>query len=577
MIYTQRHFIKGRAYSMKKSFKSWSAMLFAVMMTTTLIAGCSGTKENNASQPPATGNATESSANGEQGALEPLTLNLYSDRAWYSDWTGAGAKRISEKTGISFNVKKPVQDDGDGKDISLMIASNSLPDLMVVDRGNKMLDQLIEGDYLYPLDELIDQYAPNLRKILDEQYGPELLTKFAEQDGHTYKLISGYQTEKYLEQARENAGLAPVWLPQFVVRKDYYDEIGRPDTSSPEKFLAALEQMAEKHPGKIPYLGDKSQHKDDLSWFAPQFGIKPYFVEGDEVKSAIYDPKWKEMLKFGYELAGKGLMTKESFVNTNEVTAQKVAAGDSIVWAYNATAENSTPPKDNPNTQFEILTPFSSYMYPTIPRGWMALVIPKSNKYPERTIKLLEYAASKEGQADFSLGVEGTGAGDFKDLANGSHFYYDSDVANDYFPQGKPTLTTGFNDALNKDWGGAWKQSGLGEPIMLLTNWAVTNTVFWDPSDEKKVAYDQMMAPKMAFFPEFDFKIDSAGELGIIEAKIKTLREDYLTKLVFAQSESEFESLFADMLKKAEGFDIARLEAEYTKQYAELKLKLGNP
>jgi len=561
---------------MKKTFKSRSALLLAGVVAASLVAGCSGAKDNNtnaSSQPPASGSSPSASAGGEQQSLEPITLNLYSDRAWYSDWTGPGAKRISEKTGVSFNVKKPVQDDGDGKDISLMIASNSLPDLMVVDRGNKMLDQLVEGDYLYAIDELIDQYAPNLRTILNEQYGPELLTNFAESDGHTYKLISGYQTEKYLEQAQKNAGLAPVWLPQLVVRKDYYDEIGRPDTSSPEKFMAALEQMAEKHPDKIPYLGDKSQHSDDLGWFAPQFGVAPYYVDGDQVKSTIHDPKWKEMIKYGFQLAGKGLLTKESFVNTNEVTGQKVAAGDSIVWAYNSTAVNSAPPKDNPNTQFEVLTPFADYMYPTIPRGWMALVIPKSNKNPERTIKLLEYAASKEGQADFSFGVDGTGADDFKDLAEGAHFYYDASVANDYFPQGKPTLTTGFNDALNNDWGGTWKQAGLGEPIMLVTNWAVSNTVFWNPADEAKVAYDQMMAPKMKFFPEFDFKIDSASDFGIIEAKIKTLRADYMPKLVFAQSENEFETLFADMLKKAEGLSVDKLEAEYTRQYAILKAK----
>ncbi|MDQ6421467.1 extracellular solute-binding protein [Paenibacillus sp. LHD-117] len=559
---------------MKKTFKSRSALLLAGVIAATLVAGCSDTGKNNASQPPAS--APEASASGGQKSLEPITLDLYSDRAWYSDWTGPGAKRISEKTGVSFNVKKPVQDDSDGKDISLMIASNSLPDLMVVDRGNKMLDQLIEGDYLYAIDELIDQYAPNLRTILDEQYGPELLTKFAETDGHTYKLVSGYQTEKYLEQAQKNAGLAPVWLPQLVVRKDYYDEIGRPDTSSPEKFLAALEQMAEKHPDKIPYLGDKSQHSGDLGWFSSQFGVEPYYVDGDEVKNTIYDPKWKEMIKYGFQLASKGLLTKESFVNSKDVTSQKVAAGDSIVWAYNSTAVNSTPPKDNPNTQFEVLTPFADYMYPTIPRGWMALVIPKSNKDPERTIKLLEYAASKEGQIDFSFGVEGKGADDFKDLTVGPHFYYDTSVKNDYFPNGKPALTTGFNDALNNDWGGSWKQAGLGEPIMLITNWAVSNTVFWNPSDEKKVAYDKMMAPKMKFFPEFDFKIDSTSEFGIIEAKINTLREDYMPKLVFAQSESEFEALFADMLKAAEGLGVNKLAAEYTRQYAVLKAETGN-
>jgi putative aldouronate transport system substrate-binding protein len=562
---------------MKNSFKSLSILLIVCFLMA-IFAGCTKKEDTAVSQSPETTVATNSAAPeaSPQADNSPLTQSLYSDRGWYSDWTGAGAKRITAKTGISFNVKKPVQDDGDGKDISLMIASNSLPDVMVVDTGNKMLQQLIDGNYLYSMDELIDKYAPNLRTILNEQYGPELLTNFKEKDGKTYKLVSGYQTEKYLEEAKKNSGLAPVWLPQLIVRKDYYDEIGRPDTSTPEKFITALEQMAKKHPDKIPYLGDKSQHTGDLSWFNPQFGIEPYYVTGNEVKNTIHDPKWKEMLKFGQELASKGLMTKESFVNTNDVTAQKVAAGDSIVWAYNSTGEKASPPKDNPNTKFEMLQPFNTYMAPSIPTGWVALVIPKSNKNPERTMKMLEYAASKEGQADFFFGVEGQDLNDFKDLANGPHFFYDKSVPNDFFSQGKPTRTKNFSDALNKDWNGAWRQVGFGEPIVLIANWAVTNTVQWDPQDKTKEAYDKLMSSKMKFFPEFNFKIDSASELGVIDAKIKSLREDYVTKLVFASSAANFESIFTSFEKVADQLGIAKLEAEYTKQYAELKQKLGN-
>ncbi|WP_219838318.1 extracellular solute-binding protein [Paenibacillus sp. R14(2021)] len=557
-------------------------LLSAAIVLTAVLTGCSDNGSGNGADSfsgngTSKGNAAEAQAgNGSGSGAAPLTLDLYSDRAWYSDWTGPEAKRISEKTGISFNVKKPVQDDSDGKDISLMIASNSLPDVIVVDAGNKMLKQLVDGHYLYSMDELIDKYAPELRTTLNEQFGPELLTNFKEKDGKTYELVSGYPTAKYLEEAKKNSGLAPVWLPQLVVRKDYYDEIGRPDTTTPQGFLSALEQMAKNHPDKIPYLGDKGQHNGDLSWFSSQFGIAPYFADGTEVKHTIHDPNWKNMIKFGYTMASKGLLTKESFVNTGDVTAQKVAAGDAIVSALNSAAENSTPPKDNPNTKFEMLQPFSTYSYSSIPKGWMALAIPKTNKNPERTMKLLAYTASKEGQADFSFGVEGKGPDDFMSVNDGPHFYYDSSIKSDYYPQGKPSYTTSFQAALNKDWGGTWKQAGFGEPIVLLSNWAVSNAVAWNPKDEKKVAYDKLMAPKMKYYPEFNFTIDSAGELGVIEAKVKSLQQEYLPKLVFASSDAEFESTFNAMLKVADQLGIAKLEAEYTKQYAELKQKLGN-
>ena len=39
--------------------------------------------------------------------------------------------------------------------------------------------------------------------------------------------------------------------------------------------------------------------------------------------------------------------------------------------------------------------------------GWLATVIPKTCKDPERAIRFLEYLASVEGHSDVSWGIEG--------------------------------------------------------------------------------------------------------------------------------------------------------------------------
>ena len=132
---------------------------------------------------------------------------------------------------------------------------------------------------LWSLDELIDQYAPKMREILPK----EILSNYQMADGKTYQFTTWIQGEAWQKAAREYDQIVGTNQPVMTVRKDYYDEIGRPEIKNMADFIAAVKQMKENHPDKIGfYPADGSMSADEfgksakLSHYGIQMGCLLY-------------------------------------------------------------------------------------------------------------------------------------------------------------------------------------------------------------------------------------------------------------------------------------------------------------
>ena len=68
-----------------------------------------------------------------------------------------------------ISVSSLSQNDAKEK-LNLMLASNDYPDLILIDRSSGMIDKFISAKALIPLEDLIEEYAPNIK----EQYGEYL-------------------------------------------------------------------------------------------------------------------------------------------------------------------------------------------------------------------------------------------------------------------------------------------------------------------------------------------------------------------------------------------------------------------
>ena len=484
----------------------------------------------------------------------PIELGYYANFSWFSlDWNDATAERVTAKTGVDLNFMKPVVDDG--QKLNMMIAGNQLPDILTLDKNDAALKKMAEAGMLWSLDELIDQYAPKMREILPK----EILSNYQMADGKTYQFTTWIQGEAWQKAAREYDQIVGTNQPVMTVRKDYYDEIGRPEIKNMADFIAAVKQMKENHPDKIGfYPADGSMSADEfgksakLSHYGIQMGLSTDFAEKDGgIQWVVRDDKFKEPMKYLNEMYLEGILTKDPFIDTKDVGKAKIEQGDVISYCWTI-SDGEKVPGDNPETTYEILPPFETYGQIRTGAGWLATVIPKTCKNPERAIRFLEYLASVEGHSDVSWGIEGD---TYQDPVAGAQWH---------MVDGKPVLLEEYVKDKNADWGGVASRNGLGE-YWIACNELLWNLPWWNDQDERMNKFNEQFGKYVEFRPELDIQDPSPeSEEGIIRQKAFSLLQQYSVKMIFTE---DFESVYQEFIQKIDELGMNKVEAYWTEEY----------
>ena len=497
----------------------------------------------------------------------PVELEIFVNYSWYgSSWDDDAARRVTDETGVSLKISKPVADDN--QKLMLMISSGEIPDYVCMDMNCPLYDTLIESGLVADLDTLADQYAPELRMNADE----EVFNNYRWQDGKTYAFTTAIEGKKYQEWAKEYNALVGSNQPIWTIRKDYYDEIGRPDMTTPDAFIEALEKIKAAHPEKIGfYAGDcglSSSLSESLSVTGLQFGIPSYLENEDGTLShKLRSPQFHEALMFLHKLAAKELITRDSFIDTKDVNQTKVASGDCILYTWTI-GDGKKVPEDNPETTYEILPPFETYSQTRTGNGWNATFVSAKPEGLERRTQFLSYLASYDGHAALFWGnkaAEGeTYAGD---PSKGPHYFLEE--------TGKPTAFADYYADKQADWDGIEKSNGLSTYWFAASGlWNGIN--FWIPGDEEYAVYNNMYADHIVYKPEFAGiapTVDS--EAGVIKSKLDTLFETSCVKIVFAESEEAAETEYQNYIKKAEELGLATYEAALNEAYQANLKKMG--
>lgn len=559
---------------MKTRINSVSFFICLVLLVS-LVAGCgsnpaqtqsTGTASASTAVASTTATAAAASSTGTDGLewrqdTSPVDISYLVNFSWFSlNWNDPTAQRVTDKTGVNVLLSKPVADDN--QKLNMMIAGDSLPDLITLDKNSASLQIMINSGKLWSFDELIDKYCPNMKTILDE----EILNNYKSKDGKTYQFTTWVEGKKWQQAAKENNALIGTNQPTFSIRSDYYEEIGRPDVSTPEKFADALAQIKAKHPDKIAFfLADGQVLSDnfaaDLNGFGVQFGLNGtrQLIDG-KIQWAVRDPKFLTAVKFLNNLYKKGLLTKDPFIDSKDIAKSKIEKGDVISYSW-VIGEGEKTPGDNENTKFEILQPFTAYHQTRTGTGWLATVITKNAKDPERCIKFLEYMASEEGHKDVSWGIEGdTFSGD---VVKGPMWH---------MVDGKPTNLPEYTKAKNADWGGVASKNGLGE-YWFACNEELWNVVWWDKTDTKMADFNKVFGPLVEFKPEMDIQDpDPSSDLGIILQKSKDLLKQSSVKMIFA---GDVDNAYASFISQLDALGMAKVEDAWNTTYKENLARMG--
>ncbi|MBD2867302.1 extracellular solute-binding protein [Paenibacillus sp. IB182493] len=368
-----------------------------------VLVGCSG----------GSGTTNDTQGAGGESGDKPVEISFFTNGKVnskviksYSDMESF--KEIEKRTGTKINFMEAADD----KQFNIMLASGTYPDVMYV-RGSYPggIAKLVEDGVVIRLNELIDQHAPNFKKILEEN--PEVKRQIALDDGTIAKF-----PELALD-LRRNA-----WSGHLI-RQDWLDKVGLPAPVTIDDWYTALKAFKEKDPNgngaadEIP-LGDQTG-AGSLNSFTGAFGL----LNGFQVHPATgkitfgpYEAAYKDYLTAMRKWYEEGLIDPEFAAIDKKAFEAKFS--NNTIGAYGGTITGINTYKEllaSTVPDFNLIgvsppvgpagKPYSqsTRLVQNVPLD--GVVVSSQAKDPVAAVKLLDFMIGPEGSLLQNWGIEG--------------------------------------------------------------------------------------------------------------------------------------------------------------------------
>jgi putative aldouronate transport system substrate-binding protein len=499
--------------------------------------------EGTSSTPPQTEATLNPDAPAWTSDNSPIDLTWFVGANWYAHTWGESltSKYVTEKTGV--NVKLEVPSGEANEQLTLMMTSGQLPDLISMGSWETAVKKLWEGDHVYALNELAEKYDPYFFKVA----GDGTLKWYLQENGNTY----GVPNDSYSPNLMHETGMTAA-NQTFLVRKDLYEEMGSPDLSTPEGFLGALQTLKDKYPtykgqtispffaqGNVPY---------GMTEYLQNLLAVPHEQAG-KVYDRITDPDYVAWLKTFRTAYERGLINVDFLVDSDTQVEEKTNNARYFMMIREWTGMTAVNPmlaaSANPDSYYIAVDGpqnskgDSAKLFPGNMDGWMVTMISKSTKNPERAIRFLTYLASEEGQRDLFLGKEG-------------ETWQSVD--------GKPQLKPEMVDLIANDIEKLEKQYGILDTYWMMRNPVIVNQ--WRPEKAPVIKQMEDFANAQADIDSGIYKgLDPLGDSDVAVAwsRISQNWEETLPELITAKDEAAFDKIFDSFLSRRDGYGYAKV------------------
>ncbi len=481
---------------------------------------------------------------------------------WMYDWwtpTNSyawGEDEVSKYIEKTFNVKiNQVGSEGDPKEkLNVLIASKSLPDVLVMDRGADW-KKVIQSGSLVAIDDYIEKYPAYKSKISDQTLNAY------RQDGKLYGMLNWATSENH-----------PMGNGGYALNTKIYKELGSPKLETLDElynYLLKIKESGIKVDGKdiVPFQGDtRCDSPLDKFIFRSAFGdynpgLNPHYLSNVDGKLTYYlnDAKWVNTLLYVNKLYREGLINSDVFIEKTDQMEEKLANGR--VGLFCSGADMVDPVAKgrqswkaaDPAGDYVTVEPFSTEgvaqdkvwtsSYSTM--GWNVICITKNAKDPERIHAYFDWVFSDEGQLITFNGPKG-------------------EIWNELDQNGYPIFTKSRYELSTEE------QNRVGFETY-------TNPGFADFVDFAKVAgNNRLPAEKQDWVINAQSKItwphsinntqyedispDPSSEEGVLEEMIKQTSDNQYLKIALAKSEAEAKALIEDTIKKVYDAGFEKLE-----------------
>ena len=358
----------------------------AVMLAAAVLAGAAGC-----------GGKNETAKNGGE-----LSLYMWMNGAAFKEDYPVFLE-AEKKTGVHIKGYLSKSTTDSNAAFNIMMASGELPDLIQTG-GRARFDKYgREGAYM-PLNDLIDKYAPNVKKVLDEH--PDYKEFITATDGNIYYL-------PYIQAGDASEG--------WFVRQDWLDKLGLKAPETIQELHDVMKAFKEKDPNgngqqdEVPYFSrNKNSGIDDL--YALWNVNTSFTVENGKVKYAPAEKQFKEATATIASWYKEGLIDQEIYTRgekSREFMLGNNIGGMTHDW-FGSTADYNTKLKDSvPGINFIPIAPPAGYdgvqreMKRRESVTDSGVAISSNTKNPELAIKWLDFWYSEEGHRLMNFGIEG--------------------------------------------------------------------------------------------------------------------------------------------------------------------------
>lgn len=569
--------------------KALAAVMAASMILT--VAGCGGGGSSSTAGS-STSSKTESSAaestdggdassevtgsSGPDDTTEPYEFDAYysyqgSVKPWGED---AASKYMNEKFNIKVNYSCP-EADADSK-LNLMISSDDLPDVIILDRNANWLK-------LINLGKLVDI---NTLKYEGCSFDEDILES-------TQKLLS------------VNGGLygIPNWARKgatggnmsWMVNHDVYEQLGSPEL----KTLEDLHQfMLDAKDKGVKTSDDQSifpwlPRQDDNGFYTVSaiyrsYGnpnlIDTYWSQADnDVKLAVYDDNYIAALKIANQWYKEGLFPETTYTDSNDQFVEKLSNGRAAITYYDFSQDDTnhfrTLLQEKDGNTYDLLgwELKDSPIYPAADGvdyvygeeggtvGWNVNCITTKAENPQRIFDLYTWMLTKDGSINMMYGPEG-GLWEGKD-----------EEGNPILKKPEEELTS---DEKNAAGCWFWSQPAHSDNVDL-TKYAVNEQ---QPEESRSWVIsiqDHVFTPEDSIHPaipgqkfltdenaNLSLEIDPTEDLGMARQAIADECKMRIPQIIMASDDATFDKLVQDLKDFAESNQVHDIEKIYTDKRA---------
>lgn len=569
--------------------KALAAVMAASMILT--VAGCGG-GGNSSTADSSTSSKTESSAaestGGDDASSEVTgssgpddTAEHYEFDAYYSyqgsvkPWgEDAASKYMNEKFNITVNYSCP-EADADSR-LNLMISSDDLPDVVILDRNANWLK-------LIDLGKLVDI---NTLKYEGCSFDEDILES-------TQKLLSVngglYGIPNWARKSATGGNMS------WMVNHDVYEQLGSPELKTLDDLhdfmVAAKDADVKTSDGQsiFPWL----PRQDDNGFYTVSaiyrsYGhpnlIDTYWSQADnDVKLAIYDDNYVAALKIANQWYKEGLFPETSYTDSNDQFVEKLANGRAAVTYYDFSQDDTnhfrTLLQEKDGNTYDLLgwELKDSPIYPAADGvdyvygeeggtvGWNVNCITTKAENPQRIFDLYSWMLTKDGSINMMYGPEG-GLWEGKD-----------EEGNPILKKPEEELTS---DEKNAAGCWFWSQPAHSDNVDL-TKYAVNEQ---QPEASRSWVIsiqDHVFTPEDSIHPAIpgqkfltdentglSLEIDPNDDLGMARQAITDECKMRIPQIIMASDDATFDKLVQDLKDFAESNQVHDIEKIYTDKRA---------